>query len=258
MIKYNECPACGSQDLINSGKPINCSSDSKYSVIKCQNCSLQWCDPMPTKEDLDTYYNIYYEIRYNTVDKYPLKTKIRSLLTFRAARLKSFFKLIEKYSPANSILDFGCGEAKILYIAKEKNWKILGVDYSSELKGKFKMDEIEFKQGSDLYSIDIEKNSFGCISAKHVIEHIPNIPKFLQSIKDYLTANGIIAAKTPSASSLRAKFGLADWHLVKPPEHFWGFNIENFRKLFERNGFQIIYLKDNLFVDELTCIAKAN
>ncbi len=254
--EFTECPACMSGSFKNLGKPIESHINSIYNVIECNECKLNWCSPMPSKEDLNNYYNRYYETRYSTVDKYPLKTKIKSIVTFREQRLQSFFSMIEKYSPGNRILDFGCGEANILYLAKEKGWKVIGVDYSNELADKFKKDNIDFKWGSDLNSIGIDERSFNCISAKHVIEHIPDIKYFLSSIKRYLTPGGIFAVKTPSASSNRAKLGLANWHLVRPMEHFWGFNIENFRKLLEKNNFEILYLKDNLLVDELTCIAR--
>lgn len=253
---FKSCPACESKSFSDLGKPIESKPDSIYNVVECNNCKLNWCNPMPDQEDLNNYYSKYYETRYSTVDKYPLKTKIKIILTLRKHRLKNYFAIIDKYSPGKSILDFGCGEADILYVAKEKGWKILGVDYSNELSEKFKTDNIDFKPGSDLNQIGIEENSFDCITAKHVIEHIPEITKFLDSIKKYLTPNGIFAVKTPSATSNRAKLGLANWHLVRPMEHFWGFNLDNFGRLMEKNGFEVIYLKDNLLVDELTCIAR--
>jgi SAM-dependent methyltransferase len=257
MMSYKTCPACKSTDFDNMGKPLNCDSDSKFSLIKCRECGLEWCDPMPSKAELDDYYNSYYEIRYSTVDKSPLKTKIRSHLTFRQARLKGFFNLIQKCSPEKSILDFGCGEAHILYLAKDYKWRVLGVDYSNELKDQFKQAGIDFKHGDDLDGANIAENSFGCISAKHVVEHLPDLPNFLQSVRRYLAKDGIFAVKTPSATSLRAKLGLANWHLVRPMEHFWGFNIHNFKMLMESNGFDVLYINDSFVVDELTCIARA-
>ncbi|MBK8553756.1 MAG: class I SAM-dependent methyltransferase [Ignavibacteria bacterium] len=255
-VEFAECPACSSKDFRNLGKPIGSELNSIYNVIECKNCSLNWCSPMASREELNNYYTRYYETRYGTVDKYPLKTKIKSIVTFKKARLKSFFSEIEKYSPEKSILDFGCGEADILYVAKQKGWRVLGVDYSNELSNKFLKDKIDFRPGSDLSMIGIDKNSFGCITAKHVIEHIPDIENFLGSIKQYLTPKGIFAVKTPSASSNRAKLGLANWHLVRPMEHFWGFNLDNFGRLMKKNNFEILYLKDNFLVDELTCIAR--
>jgi|GEM_PF-1560685 len=252
----NECFACGSIKLKNTGSPISQDKFSKYSVIECEKCNLQWSDPMPTQDEMDIHYGKYYDVRYSTVDRYPLKNIIRNTLTFRKIRLKNYFELIERYSPDKSIIDFGCGEAKILYEAKKKDWKILGVDYSNELSDKFKKEEIDFIRENDLNNIGVKFNSFGCISAKHTIEHLTDLKGFFNSVKKYLLSDGIIAIKTPSSTSIRAKLGLANWHFVNPPEHCWGFNINNFEKLIERNGFEVIYLKDSLLVDELTCIAK--
>lgn len=199
--EFNECPVCSSQDFTNSGKPVGSESDSVYSVIECSVCNLNWCSPIPTEKELNEYYARYYEIRYSTVDKYPLKTKLKSIITLRHARLKTFFSLIEKFSPGKSILDFRYGEADILYIAKEKGWKVLGLDYSNELSEKFKSDNIEFRCASNLDLVGIEKNSISCISAKHVLEHIPEIENFLNSVREYLAPKGVLAVKIPSASA---------------------------------------------------------
>ncbi len=254
---YRSCPACSSKNLLNKGKPLDSSAGSPYSVIECLDCKLNWCSPMPTVKELNEYYNRYYEIRYSTVDKNPKIAKIRSILTFRKNRLRMFFNLIEKYSPGKSIIDFGCGEADVLYEAKSRGWKVLGIDYSNELSERFKRDNVEFVCANSLDAARIDEHSFHCISAKHVIEHIPEIENFLFSVRKYLKPNGIFAVKTPSASSLRARTGLANWHLVRPMEHFWGFDKHNFRKLLEKNGFELLFIRDSMLVDELVCISRS-
>lgn len=255
MNEIRECAACGSHETVNTDSPIIRDKYSKYSVLKCKKCDLHWSDPMPTTEEMDTHYGKYYKVRYSTVDKSKFKTNIRKIITFRKLRLKNFFRHIEKHSPHKSILDFGCGEADILFLAKKKSWKVLGVDYSNELGSFLKNKGIDFKQANNLYDAGISENSFGCISAKHTIEHLTNLKYFFDSVKKFLMVKGVLAIKTPSSTSMRAKLGLADWHYVKPPEHCWGFNLFNFKLLAERNGFEVIYIKDNLLVDELTCIA---
>lgn len=76
---------------------------------------------MPTEEEIMDYYSKYYEIRYNTVDKNKLKVQLRSMISFYTYRLKRFLRLIKKYSPNKNVIDFGCGESKILQIAKKRN-----------------------------------------------------------------------------------------------------------------------------------------
>jgi len=255
-VTENLCPACGSSDVKNCGQPIYSDKRSKYSVIECNICQLNWSNPMPTIDELDEHYLKYYEVRHNTVEKSEMKLAIRKKITFREYRLKKFFSLIKKFSPVNYILDFGCGEAEILYLAKKKQWQVLGVDYSNELSEKFNKENINFIQANDLFSINIEKSSVGCISAKHTIEHLTDLEFFFDSTRDILHKDGILAIKTPSSTSLRAKRGLSGWHHVNPPEHCWGFNLNNFGKLVSRNGFEVVYLKDGILVNELTCIAR--
>lgn len=255
-MNHIKCPICNSAEFINNGTPVENTKESGYTDIECKECGLHWCDPMPSKKDLDEYYSRYYDTRYSTIDKSKWKTRVRSIITYRKLRLKAYFRLIKKYSPDKSLLDFGCGEGDILYLAKNENWKVTGIDYSNELNENFKNAGIEFIQSSDLNSSDLKKKSFGCIFLKHVVEHIPELENFLMSAKEYLTKDGILAIKTPSGTSFRARHGLSNWHMVRPMEHFWGFNINNFRRLLENNSFEILYIKDGIQVNELTCIAR--
>lgn len=255
-MPFNTCPACNSSKIADTGKPILQNADSKYNVMQCSECKIMWTSPMPTKEDLDAHYERYYYVRNSTVDKSKFKKRFKEIIGFGKFRKKLFLDSIEKYLQLKTIVDYGCGNDNLLKIAKKRGWDVTGIDYSDEEISFFEKENIKFIKASTLEEAGIEEESLGCIILKHTIEHITDIKSYLNSIKKYLSKDGLIAIKTPSSSSLRARLNLAKWHIVNPPEHQWGFNKNNFGMLLENNGFEILTIRDSLITNELICIAR--
>lgn len=249
------CQACGSEDVKNCGYPILQNEDSKYSVIECNKCKLMWASPMPTDNDLTLHYNAYYQRRFKRILKASLKF-LRDIITLKTLREYFFLKHATKYTNVRRFLDYGCGEGEMLELGNKLGWDCTGTEYSKELADKFESLGLNVVIATDFESSSLEQNSFDLILFKHLIEHIKDIPTFLNQTKKYLSKGGIVAVKTPSNTTLRAKTKTAKWHFVNPPEHQWSFNTVNFKLLMEKNGFEVLSIKNSLLVDELICFAK--
>ena len=250
-----KCIVCNSKNVNNSGKPPLLKSDNNYSIIKCNECNLMWSSPMPTEDELTLHYNFYYKRRFQRILKSSLKF-FRDIITLKYIREYYFLKNTMKYSHIKKFLDYGCGEGEMLIIGKKFGWDCTGTEYSKELSEKYNKLKIRVIVAKDFENSTLEQNNYDLILFKHLIEHIKDIPSFLNQAKKYLSKNGIIAIKTPSNTSLRAKTKTANWHYVNPPEHLWSFNINNFKLLLENNGFEVLKIKNSLLVDELICYAK--
>ncbi len=251
----NKCLACGSEEIINCGKPELQDQNSKFKVIECKKCKLQWSLPMPSEDELYLHYSTYYNRRFKRIFKTSLKY-LRDLLTLKEVRERLFLKKTMEYTKVQNFLDYGCGEGEMLLIGKKFRWNCTGVEYSKELSDKFFRLGINVVVATDFESSTLEKGSYDLILLKHLIEHIKDIPSFLEQTKKYLSNGGVLAIKTPSNTSLRAKTKTAKWHFVNPPEHLWSFNTVNFKLLLESIGFEVLMIKNSLLVDELICYAK--
>lgn len=249
------CLACGSTDSINKGKPVLQDFESKFNLLECKKCKLMWSSPMPSEDEISLHYNTYYKRRYKRLLKSSLKFA-RDLITLKDIRETIFLKSATKFTNVKKFLDYGCGEGEMLLLGKKLGWDCTGTEYSDELSEKFCNLGIKVIVATDFENSKLEKNCFDLILFKHLIEHIKDISSFLDQAKKYLTKDGIIAIKTPSNTSLRARTKTANWHLVNPPEHLWSFNIVNFKMILERNGFEVLSIKNSVFVDELICYAK--
>jgi 2-polyprenyl-3-methyl-5-hydroxy-6-metoxy-1,4-benzoquinol methylase len=215
---------------------------------------------MPTPAELDEHYSGYYE-RKKTVSVANLIGRvIKTVLTavgWYSFRHKAFLSLINRYATMGVLLDYGCGEGQMLMTARARGWQVIGIDYSDENAARLTSNGVDVRCAPSLAAGGIDRESIDCIVAKHVIEHVVDIEQFLADCRASLKPGGVLAIKTPSRTSLRARLKLADWHFVNPPEHQWGFDPKCFRLLMESHGFEITYLKDSLVVDELFCIARS-
>jgi 2-polyprenyl-3-methyl-5-hydroxy-6-metoxy-1,4-benzoquinol methylase len=213
---------------------------------------------MPTQADLDAYYRSYYQRKKSSSGnllRAVVKEALRRMGWFRT-RHKLFLHLINRCHPPGVLLDYGCGDGQMLLIAKENGWDVIGADYSAEYAQTLRARGIEFRPMDNLRSSGISPQSIDCIVVKHVIEHIPDLEQFLLDCKAILKPHGIIAIKTPSRSSLRARLGLSKWHHVDPPEHQWSFQPQCFRFVMDSHGFEVLHLANSLIVNELTSIVR--
>lgn len=244
--------------ILRVGKPYGHHYDSKYDEIQCENCKLLWVEPMPTEEEIKEHYENYYKHRRDAGKSGSLKSKLLSLITFKKTRNNKYLSKITNYVEKGIFIDFGCGEGYMLLLAKNKGFNIMGIDWAANIQEKLKKYDIDIKITNCILSVNIKESSVDCISATHVLEHLLDHKRFLDGVKKILKPNGIFASKVPSGTSLRAKLKSSHWHRTYPPEHFWGFNINNYRMLLEKNNFQILYIQDSIIIDELTCIAKVH
>jgi 2-polyprenyl-3-methyl-5-hydroxy-6-metoxy-1,4-benzoquinol methylase len=255
----SECIACAAKDVVDLGKPPLQRNHSPFRVHECGRCGLRWSYPMPTKAELDAYYRSYYQRkRGGTITKTPravVKEILGQMGWFRGRQML-FLRLINSYHSKGVLLDYGCGDGQMLLIAKQNGWDVLGVDYSAEFAERLRSRGIKFCSADNLHSSGIPPHSIDCLVAIHVIEHIPDMQQFLLDCRSILKPNGLMAIKTPSRSSLRAKLGLAKWHHVNPPEHQWSFLPSCFRLVMESHGFEVVYLRNSLIVDELISIVR--
>jgi SAM-dependent methyltransferase len=253
------CVACGSERLTDLGVPPLQTLDSPYRVTECTECGLRWSDPMPTPAALEAHYTTYYARRFAGVAarrRNVLYTKALRASGWFRWRHESFLALIARFAPRGVLLDFGAGEGEMLQTARDHGWEAIGIDYSAETVAPLRARGFDMRVGSDFASAGVAARAADVLVLKHVIEHLVDLETFLADARRVLKVGGVLAVKTPSRTTHRARLRLARWHHVNPPEHQWSFQPKAFRLLMERHGFDVEYLRDSLVVDELICLAR--
>jgi cyclopropane fatty-acyl-phospholipid synthase-like methyltransferase len=194
--------------------------------------------------DWATQYD-FYEVNYRNV--YRINAKPQNESHFEMLQQKANKYLIKK----NVFCEIGFGSGITLRLALKYFGKVYGLDISPknvELTQKeltdegfsnFQLDTSDIKKFNPLY-----ENKFDVISYIHGLEHFSNedYPDFFLTIKKYLKPGGIFTGALPNNLPFSFRMCPNCNHIFEIDGHIAIHSKETLKEIFERNGFEIIYL----------------
>lgn len=169
-------------------------------LYECLECSFAFAYPLPDNI-LSLYENLEDELYTESLNP----------------RFKEMKQLLESglgYFPgAKKILDVGAGAGLLVKAAIEKKLEATGVEPSKWLVEQArKLFGIELIEGI-VPNKALEGKKFDLVFAVDVIEHLPDPVGFLETLKSYLTEEGVILIATPDRGSfLAGRLGAKWWH----------------------------------------------
>jgi SAM-dependent methyltransferase len=157
-----------------------------------------------------------------------------------AAILKRFLK------PSGSMLDIGCGSARLLNLLKQSGFhQIRGLDQSPVAaqiaRSKY---GIEVEQGN---IFDYKGQVFDLVSACHVLEHVVDLCGFLRRVYSLVRENGLVYLEVPDVSQFDRFIDPSspdEWIYLRDlfthftPEHVNFFSPVSLRNFMTRFGFE--------------------
>ncbi len=229
------CPICSSSSFTKflSAKD-HTTTGEQFEIVKCAQCSFTLTNPRPGINSIGKYYQSEKYISHTGGSK-SLFDKV--YVFARTITLIWKLKLINKYKPASTILDYGCGTGEFLHHLKSHGWIATGVEPSESARQK----ATSLLKTLVFESIDkIKGKEFDVISLWHVLEHIHDLNEKLSSIKSLLKEDGIIFIAVPNHESPDAQKYGAYWAGYDVPRHLWHFSKGSMKKLFDKNKLELI------------------
>lgn len=206
------CPLCGSENIFFVGHIKQEESFATTRIFlkrqpsywKCRTCNSGFTQNIiPEKKALELY-SANDGDRWASVDFE--KTKPHQLV-------KNISALIE---PGMKIFDIGCGQGDLLDFVANKGAKTYGMEISRQGK------TLSEKKGHIIYE-SMEKLPhnlrFDIIFAFDLIEHIYNMPSFLDWCGKILSEKGRLIILTGNPNCLSARIAKNNWWYVSFPEH---------------------------------------
>ncbi|MGA0562018.1 glycosyltransferase [Ancylobacter sp. VNQ12] len=146
----------------------------------------------------------------------------RGSLDLIRGRQSVYLPLIEqiaKNTPAGRrALDIGCGRGEWLGLIAEHGWNAIGVDSNASMTAIAEANGIEVISADALdYLRTCEADSFGLITAFHVVEHIEHgmLTDLLNEVERVLMPGGVVILETPNPENLT----VASWSFHMDPTH---------------------------------------
>jgi len=220
------CPVCNDNVSNTIGKKNN------LTLVACPSCTCIYVDPVPDNEHLQEMYDDYLP-----TEKYLKKLKKKTLTSrYKIFRLKKY-----QNSPGESFLDVGCNIGATVRAAQLSGYSAMGIDLDkiSVRKANEFFEYCEFETCSTFDLIKTGRK-FDFVYCSEVIEHVPGVQAFVQSLADLMHTGALLYLTTPDAGHPKVPKNILNWKEVKPPEHLVFFNKSNMRLLLQKNGFEII------------------
>ena len=216
-----------------------------FSFVRCAQCGLVYLRERPDERDV----GFYYPETYKCFQSYNERGLIMRKLAGRVARGK--LRQIAKFMPPgnNTLLDYGCGSGTWLSLLKELGckYRMIGTDITAGPLEELRRRGIEAYQCDETtLSRHVKPGSIGVVHLFHVIEHVPNAGRVLESIRDVLAPGGVLIGQTPNVDSLGRRVWGDLWNQWHAPQHLVLFSDETLKRHAQKAGFEVVKISSSI------------
>ncbi len=222
------CPVCGA-DRTRSERSLN-----GYALVRCRACDFVYVNPQPTAEELHTAY------ADRDTDNLQ-KLYAQAMTPARAAELDAVLAKLERLVPTKGkLLDFGCGAGYLVERALARGWEAHGLETGKWAKPAAEALGVMTVHVGSLADGLFPPGHFDVVTAKQVLEHIPDLKAELAHLREALRPGGIFYADVPNYRCLSIVCGRDDFELNTPPQHLNYFTPRTLTRLLKACGFEVL------------------
>jgi SAM-dependent methyltransferase len=234
QLKENGC-ICGRQNDILLGEIDRYGLE--INTVICENCGLVRSDPYYTESTLDQFYKKEYRLLYSGAKECSSDFFYEQM---------SFGRIIYNFVEANIpkplngkpiVFEIGCGAGGILKIFQENGCKVAGCDLGSDYLEYGKRNGLELIVGNPEVL-----NKYGkadLIIMNHVLEHICNPLRTLETIRKLLNVDGVLYIALPGIRAIHTTYN-GDVLSYLQNAHVFHFTLQTLTFLLNLAGFELI------------------
>ena len=212
-------------------------NDGRFQYYKCENCGLVNLD---LRAGLDqTQCNLVFR---DPTDESAGWDKM----------LDTSFASIQRHVPrAKSLCDIGCGNGRLLFLAKQAGWRVFGLELTEDVAAR-----TAEHLGVDVVSANFlefdpapeQAETYDVVCLRHVLEHLPDSRLAMKKISSLLKPGGHALLEFPNIEAFdkRLKRFVVNAGLHRRrfrddfmPGHCNEFCRESFEFLLEKTGFRL-------------------
>lgn len=220
-------------------------------------CGAIYVWPQPKKNAIKKLYqNGYFHLgkRKKILGYRDYEEQKKYLLPYYQKKLEQIDKLRE--GRKGKLLDIGCAFGYFLGIAKNKGWRVVGLDISELAIKKTKRQRIK-AVAVELSKAKFSSNGFDVITIFQTVEHDPDPIGLLAEIYRILKPGGILLLTTPGQRGILVSLLGKKWHGWQVKSHLFWFNQGNLKLALQKAGFaKIEVTNDKRSLNSLINIAK--
>jgi len=207
------------------------------SLVICRDCGLIHINPRLTEDSYaDFYENFYNGIHLGSEldeDWYQgCYEKGEEIFSFLES--EGYISRLEN----KLALEVGCAAGGIIHYFKDQGFEVKGTDLSgSRVRYGVEVHGLDLYHGS-LRELSVDKRP-DLIIYSHVLEHVPDLEKELESIHEKLDDDGLVYIEVPGVKDMHKQH--VDLLKTLQLAHVYYFSLRSLQNLMEANGFELLY-----------------
>lgn len=215
------CPACG--EMTDS---VLSEVFHQASLYSCPNCDLHFWHPVTMPDAA------WYEMTYQGRD--------RTAMSLEPGH--RFFLADPRAPKRGRLLDLGCGTGNFLAAARDAGFDVTGIEFDPAAvrfaQQYYGLHEV-FALRPEQFRKTRPQEYFDVVTFFEVLEHQDKPRQFLDLAKDLVASRGFLALSVPN----RCRWQKGIEPLDYPPNHLTRWSPEALRNLLEREGFEILSMR---------------
>jgi 2-polyprenyl-3-methyl-5-hydroxy-6-metoxy-1,4-benzoquinol methylase len=233
-ILYIQCPVCSSPDFKNvlSVKDHTVSGEV-FPVAECSSCSLRFTQQVPGPGAIGPYYKSENYISHTNTSKGLINNLYQRV---RKRTLAGKRKLVENITgiTGGQLLDIGSGTGAFANEMKSHGWNVTGLEPDPGAR----------EVAKNIYGIELQSmeqfeklpaGSFDAITLWHVLEHVHELPAYMQRLRALLKEKGKLFIAVPNYTSKDAAIYREYWAAYDVPRHLYHFSPRSIQVLLGKN-----------------------
>jgi 2-polyprenyl-3-methyl-5-hydroxy-6-metoxy-1,4-benzoquinol methylase len=226
LSRPRTCPLCSADRprllFVKEGFPHN----------RCGECGMIYVAPVLQGERLHSHYlgeDSYTKVLMNEVQMEMDRRKFNYGL-----------ELTESFVPNKGrLLDVGCGPGVFLEVARERGWRVEGLEFNAWCVERVRGLGIPVFD-SPLEQADLSPGAYQCVTLWTVLEHIVEPRSFLQSIRRLLAPDGVLLVLVPNVDSLAVRMLHEKAVTFAGDSHVNHFSPATIARLLESSDFAVV------------------
>ena len=233
-----ECPACGGAsfqyfDLGAGNRLRRCTA--------CETVSAEdYVDPVEVYVDgymFGQAGRFGVDVRHPTYQRYLARVADRRVAMIERATGRR----------RGSFLDVGSGTGEVLLAARERGWRVQGVE-PERTGAQMARDRGLEVAVSSLEASGLPERSFDVVSAFHVLEHLPDSRSFLRTLARWARPGGAVVIEVPNWRSVQRRRLRGDWLNFRPGEHLVHFTPRTLAATMRASGLEPLEVRSPAYV----------
>jgi SAM-dependent methyltransferase len=238
MLRVDRCPVCAGSALTSFGVGDGCV------LQRCGHCDTVSATEYADPAEIYREGYLFGETEFGQgPGRWGMDIRADAFQALLARVSERRMDIIEATAGTpGAMLDIGCGTGETLSLARDRGWRVEGVEPERSAAEFARSRGLEV-QVAYLEDAALSPASYDVVCAFHVLEHVPEPPRFLRDLAALARSGGLVVIEVPNFKSLDRRRNGANWRGLRLGEHITHFTPATLKHVLSSSGLEVLAVR---------------